>query len=123
MDTTKQQIAIAEACGWRIIDFTKDVKFPERIPPKTTYWDTARKYKPYPGLPDYLNDLNAMQLARATLGERDKGAYWDHLHEIVCGHTFWGDDATSWKCFDAMDATSSQHAEAFLRTLALWTES
>jgi hypothetical protein len=72
-------------------------------------------------LPDYLNDLNAMDTALAYLKpeqvdqfaielsaivlENDSKAWWD-LNPNEAGHV--------------INATASQRAEAFLKTLNLW---
>ena len=57
---------------------------------------------PYLNMPDYLNDLNAMHEAEKVLNDHQ----WD---DYICqlGH--------------AMGATAAQRAEAFLKTLNLWT--
>ena len=61
-------------------------------------------------IPDYLNDLNAMHEAERTMGDPQ---LWDEYQSYLS---------------DAMrnigwiyHATAAQRAEAFLRTLNLWT--
>ncbi len=73
-------------------------------------------------IPDYPADLNAMHEAEKVLSEKPdnglgslshgnpKGRYLHRLVE-VCGDSF------------PIYATASQRAEAFLRTLNLWTPS
>lgn len=106
-----QRIAIAEACGWKIatppdyedgalmghIDF--DIKTP-------MLWDKV---------PDYLNDLNAIHKAEQIIPDGKWKGYVNALRneflEITNGSTALG----------AYQATATQRAEAFLRTLNLWT--
>jgi len=57
---------------------------------------------------DYLNDLNAMHEAEKVLTAKQKGRY-AHLLTGSCGR--------------AWDATATQRAQAFLKTLGLWKES
>jgi hypothetical protein len=74
------------------------------------------------GIPDYLNDLNAMHEAEEILTIGQRGEFWDVLHRMVERHEFWGDDTTNDICFRVMHATAAQRAEAFLKTLGLWEE-
>ena len=62
--------------------------------------------------PDYLNDLNAMHEAEKTLDDSSLGlvSYHNILASICKTHR------------DCVRATAAQRAEAFLRTLSLWTE-
>ena len=64
--------------------------------------------------PDYLNDLNAMHEAEKMLRKPMKGSDTDtiigdrmHKYAELIGYAF--------------GATAAQRAEAFLRTLGLWT--
>lgn len=67
--------------------------------------------------PDYLNDLNAMHEAEKRLVKEDApemlGNYHAHLIQVMDCKT------CSWR---RIHATAAQRAEAFLRTLDLWTE-
>ena len=101
-----QRIAIAKACGWR-----KDKRGLGWLSPSGEYSN----------LPDYLNDLNAMREAEKVLtqGTAEKiihatNAYTSNLARIL-------------QCFDTAlfqfaHAKAAQRAEAFLRTLNLWTD-
>ena len=62
------------------------------------------------GVPDYLTDLNAMQCAEEALPDEQHSEYRGKLVEVC--------DSLA----DALCATASQRAEAFLRTLNLWDE-
>lgn len=98
MTPEAQRIAIAEAWwtptpdGW----WTKD---PAGI-----------KGPRFTDIPDYLNDLNAMHEAITSLPAEQIRRYRFHLR-AMCG-TY----------EEAIDATAAERAEAFLRTLNLWTE-
>lgn len=98
MNTDKQNIAIAQACGV----VSKD------------HW--SHLYKTEQGYardcPDYLNDLNAMHEAENVLpaGQWDRYAQW--LRELTSSN----------RRFLIAHATASQRAEAFLRTIGKWEE-
>ena len=97
MKPEQQRIAIAEACGWL----------------KVHGHSVA-------GIPDYLNDLNAMHDAEKVLfpvevddlyGSDLVKEYGDILQHLCCGNPG-----------GIMRATASQRAEAFLRTIGKWEE-
>jgi len=120
MSPIKQKIAIAEACGWawlmynaRPVLFDADfwAKHPETKKHQITAEELADSYQleiGMGGLPDYLNDLNAMHEAEKFLTSTDLG--WKYI-EVLKKVTF----ELPW-C-----ATARQRAEAFLKTLDLWT--
>jgi hypothetical protein len=94
--TNKQiNIAIAKACGWKEEEFGPS-------------W-----YQSYTKMPDYCNDLNAMHEAEKVLRKPMKGSDTDtiigdrmHKYAELIGYAF--------------DASASQRAEAFLKTLGKW---
>ncbi len=100
-----QQIAIAEARGWR-------------RGPNGHGWflSTPSLYRGMftgisngpliDGLPDYLNDLNAMHEAEKVLTDMQSIRYEARLGRI--GRIF--------------NATAAQRAEAFLRTIGKWED-
>jgi hypothetical protein len=93
MTPEQQRIAIAEACGWTDTQII-DGKYGQT------------------DVPDYLHDLNAMHDAEKVLFGRND---WSS-----CKYDEYLDVATSsWK----WNATASQRAEAFLRTIGKWEES
>jgi hypothetical protein len=118
MKVLKQQIAIAESCGWT---YTKTVHNPDptaygRHP---THTDDVPWALP---LPDYLNDLNAMHEAEQSVWDRDwnlRFYFVDHLARII--NPVHGYRMLSGE--DLLDATAKQRAEAFLRTIGKWEES
>lgn len=110
MTDEQMRIAIAEACGLKVID----VPF---IPNQTkaagcVFTDAARTEwrRCYPnscgvyGIPDYLNDRNACAEFEKTLTDAEHDAYRAHIWEM----TFMPRD-----CFSA---TARQRSIAFLKT-------
>lgn len=88
------------------------------------------RLKPFRGLPDYVNDLNAMHEAEKTIPKRDKCIYANHLMMVVGfdGETDMVDDYGEWSTskttslFSILNATAAQRAEAFLKTIGKWEE-
>lgn len=112
MNKEQQGIAIAKACGWTAEQNSNG------------YWRAVNKKHGNAvelwlseqnvwslGVPDYLNDLNAMHEAEKTLFPKHE-AKWAMTMSEVCGH--------SWRII--YTATAAQRAEAFLKTLGLWEE-
>jgi len=115
MKPEKQRIAIAEACGWVIKT--------EQVEHTNGYqWTETRKFWVSPHgkrgeLPDYLNDLNAMAEAIATLGY-DKQQDWLNKLSYVLGFK----SRNNWVLSDLVNATAAQRAEAFLKTIGKWED-
>jgi hypothetical protein len=103
MKPEQQRIAIAEAC--EIV--SRDQWGPLYKTPKGVIRDC----------PDYLNDLNAMAEAIATLGY-DKQQDWLYKLSYVLGFK----SRNNWVLSDLVNATAAQRAEAFLRTIGKWEE-
>lgn len=101
MKPEEQRIAIAEACGW-----VKHEKFHRWYSPNANEAITHCQAS----LPDYLNDLNAMREAEATI--RHDSYRWGIYvtRELPRASQ------------DITHATASQRAEAFLKTLGLWED-
>jgi len=102
MKPEEQRIAIAEACGWKPSNPRGKWCHPVN-------WSMAKNgsYEVWVGrdkLPNYLHDLNAMHEAEKILTYEQKYEY-----------------ARQFIDFELIFATASQRAEAFLRTLNLWT--
>ena len=96
MSPEAQRIAIAEACGHG--DYSTQMNG----------WHDNQIH----GLPDYLNDLNAIHAAEKTLTHEQR---IDHMEWLgMCsddyGHKVWA----------YVHATAEQRAEAFLRTIGKW---
>ena len=100
MTPEQQRIAIAEACGWKQIPDGR--------------WKLDGKVELF--LPNYLNDLNAMNSAvlQKFNGPAHEGwAFIDNLR-VACGIPH------SSACMALVCSTAAQRAKAFLRTLDLW---
>jgi hypothetical protein len=91
MTPEQKRIAIAEACGWRGISEQFLVGYaPWRTEP---YADRVNACPiadldciPLDPLPDYLNDLNAMNEAERLLNVEQESVYWEYLlkaHEYI----------------------------------------
>ena len=102
MNPEQQRVAIAEACGWT------DIK---RGPYDGLPFGRYKTHQ-LEGVPDYLNDLNAMHDAEKVLVRLQWVSYLRRL-QALC------DESVSWP----IHATASQRAEAFLRTIKKWEES
>ncbi len=113
MNTDKQRIAIAEACGWRnCCHVTNATDGCNGLHPSGTY----------KVLPGYLVDLNAMHEAEKILTpeyQPTKGeSQWsDYLGWLG----FCGENKTR-EIYECVTASAAQRAEAFLRTLGKWEE-
>jgi len=99
----QQRIAIAEACGWKLVTDN-----PEYEP----YWEDPKGNMVAVNngvhrFPDYLNNLNAMHEAEKMLESNQEQSYFELLHDIAGNLKFYR-------------ATAAQRAEAFLKTLNLW---
>jgi hypothetical protein len=101
MNPNDQRIAIALACGW------KDMSWVDK-----GYW--IKDNKTMKGLPDYLNDLNAIQQAIFThpFGDSEEVGFSMELEKIVGEGDYYG----------CIVATAAQRCEAFLKTLGLWKD-
>lgn len=118
MSPEKQRIAIAKACGFQ--------KTPEVDDSWFKIFGDQHFYFNFKDLPNYLKDLNAMHEAEKSLkGSKDDehsevSAYGESLI-FVCG--FETKDGPDVYQMDLIMTTAAQRAEAFLKTLNLWTES
>jgi hypothetical protein len=107
MKPEQQRTTIAEACGWK--HYHEDLW----VSPNVTDFSELDCEQ----LPDYLNDLNAMNSAvlQKFNGPSHEGwAFIDNLR-VACGIPH------SSTCMALVCATAAQRAEAFLKTLNLWT--
>ncbi len=109
MNPEAQRIAIAKACGWKLVTDN-----PEYNPEYEPYWEDLKGNMVAVSngvhrLPDYLNDLNAMHEAEDTMYD---GQLWIE-YEIELTTAM---DHVGWQ----FHATAAQRAEAFLKALNLW---
>jgi len=105
MTNEQQRIAIAEACGWKLVTDN-----PEYEP----YWDDPKGNMVAVSngvhrFPDYLNNLNAMHEAEKMLTNEQWWLFVEFLTEIRGGGVAL-----------CISATAAQRAEAFLKALNLW---
>lgn len=108
MKTEQQRIIIATKCGYACAFNNADV--------------FLKCGKPYDleQLPDYLNDLNAMRTASVEiLTSKETAEYVNHIRRIIERDDGFTTGESEWAL---IDSTAAQRAEAFLRTLNLWTE-
>ena len=112
MTNEQQRIAIAEACGWKKMNWNEATVYGSPTHGfrvwKSKHQDSIMSYKGRVGerIPDYLNDLNAMHEAERTMGDPQLWVEYQSYLSDVMGHVGW-----------LYHATASQRAEAFLRTI------
>jgi hypothetical protein len=113
MKPEAQRIAIAEARGWKPNGagyWHKDGDV------RGLYFEDLEEFGHTDPLPDYLNDLNAMHEAEKLLSPKEFECYrW----------TLWGQckqPLVTERHRAYLHATAAQRAEAFLKTLNLWTD-
>jgi hypothetical protein len=115
MTPEAQRIAIAEACGYTHVRIVKCIEGPP------DHCIGHHPTQPH-SIPDYLNDLNAMNEVEKVIvpsSEYTLSSYMFELSKIVipAGSTRRG--LISEYIFHA---TAAQRAEAFLRTIGKWEE-
>ena len=81
------------------------------------------------GIPDYLNDLNAMHDAEEILDASQCAEYARQLmkhHPTYCvtvlDTRFAPTEEIAYETYQLLHATATQRAEAFLRTIGKWEE-
>lgn len=113
MNPEQQRIKIAEVRGWEVHPKDRFIVIPPNSP---------HSVQPLSTIPNYLNDLNAMHEAVSSTF-RDASIQLEYSRALIqviksnspLGKMFFSD-------FDLVNATAAQRAEAFLKTLNLWTE-
>jgi len=121
MHRWKQNIAIAEASGWERGPKKSCVASESGLvngPTYTRYWEANQywhkksdKYGWQDTCPDFVGSLDQMHNAWETLTVSQKVKFRNILiKDMKLGVVMWG------------NATASQRAEAFLKTLGLWIE-
>lgn len=115
MTPEEQRISIAEACGWTQIE-NYNTMSPSGI------WVGYPPNQPIVGnkesIPDYCNDLNAMHEAEKILILEERNNYYWNLGTVTDGLAKPSDQRIKF-----ITATSSQRAEAFLKTIGKWKDS
>lgn len=126
MTAEKQRIAIAEACGYKIIDSPTTAWFVRLQKPdgnpvcsvgkesRDNIWPAAIAWN---WIPDYLNDLNAMHEAERHIPLSKLHDYWNLLRKIDTHPRFQGAVVSN-----GISATAAHRAKAFIKALGLWEE-
>ena len=116
MTPEQQRIAIAEACGWKLVEDNPDYE---------PYWEDPKgnmiaKVGSQNRLPDYLNDLNAMHEAE-KLFYGNPNLPKKYTQQIKNAIRREAGVTKAQMDFDmCITATAAQRAEAFLRTIGKW---
>lgn len=110
MNTTAQRIAIHRALGHSVMELEEALeRFKDRDGYPDAIFQLAR-------IPDYPSDLNAMHGAEVILTGVQLVKYRRSLRQVIWNAGEDGDED-----INIIRATAAQRAEAFLRTLNLWT--
>lgn len=115
-------IAIAQVCGWEEIGKYDPCR---GISPQ---WKDARAFDGSPldppiwDIPDFCNDLNAMHEAELLLYKTNRSPknYTQNLKKVICLHA--GTKKAIMDFDICITSTARQRAEAFLKTLKIWSE-
>lgn len=122
MTPEQQRIAIAIVCGWTPEEAERGFKT------RLTVIDGVKTSQIAEHIPDYLNDLNAMNEAEKVLKDKlpwpDSWQNYTRNLADAAGFSYWESDTTEETNTDyhahICHATAAQRAEAFLKTLNLW---
>jgi hypothetical protein len=120
MTPEEQRVAIAEACGWTAtVDDDQFWRATRADGSMTSDLWCSMSSVWNVGIPDYLNDLNAMHDAEKVLGILERGTYQNILG-LACGGIREDDGGHFVSHRESIHATAAQRAEAFLRTIGKW---
>ena len=120
MSPEQQRIAIATACGWKCANHADVMKFKQGwTMPEKWCMDPKGVLRFNHDRPDYLGDLNACHEMEKALTYEQMIDYSRHVGKAVTRHL--PSSRAAWMDFKLITATAAQRAEAFLRTLNLWT--
>lgn len=128
MKPESQRIEIAKWMGWSQCFISSSFGGIQGIPPKP-----SPLYGPAPALtqedkrqwywiPDYLEDLNAINGAEQNLNPQQRTGFADWLQHHIGLKDFEPDKHEELDFFGMIHATAAQRAEALLRCLDLWKE-
>jgi len=117
MTPEQQRIAIARACGWTAEQDSNGYwrAVSHEHGKAVELWLSERNVWSV-GIPDYLNDLNAMHEAEKVLIDKGVNAWWAYV-AFINRH-----NPTPFGSETAVHATAAQKCKAFLHTLNLWQE-
>ena len=124
MTPEQQRIAIAEACGWK---YEPRKLHLSGIPIEDSFpWIKPDGSRAFPQeIPNYPNDLNAMHEAEKTLTDEQYDDFVSYLlpEDERKHYKSWGlEGIGGFAPRHLISPTAAQRAEAFLRTLNLWTK-
>lgn len=124
MSPDAQRIAIAEACGWRVIEnhgLAGGYKLYDPNDNRTEGMWCSREHALRAGSPDYTADLNAIHEAEKVLTSEQHQAFRNDLAGI-CGFNYnrpSESDPNHHRNY--VSATAAQRCEAFLKAIGKWT--
>lgn len=117
MNEEEQNIAIAQACGWKKYDGLNCKLYHYRCwTPPGKQGQSWRFNKVVP--PDYTADLNSMHEAEKILNNSEQAEYAEMIAHVSNGRRA----LTHFTFFIGIHASAKQRAEAFLRTRNLWKD-
>jgi hypothetical protein len=126
MTPNEQRIAIATACGWKCAGHPQQLEATEGYNFGYQFViNPDGQLVTHNSIPDYPADLNAChEMEQVLSGEqKEQFIFWlNHLHPSADIHYAEKKRDLRLDVFDLVHTTASQRAEAFLRTLGLWTE-
>jgi hypothetical protein len=114
MNKWKQNIAIAEASGWERGPAKSSICGPSFLMAGQHWHKKSEKDCWIDCCPNFVDSLEKMHDAVQTLSAEDYDLFKSYLRSIT--------GALSDSARVVIEATSSQRAEAFLKTLGLWIE-
>jgi hypothetical protein len=119
MDKDTINRTIAEVCGWKEIPWEELTNPREAREKKLFCIDSPTSRCGW--MPDFLNDLNtcAEMVRGLSIHQQDQFSF--ELWSIIRRDRKASETEVGSVDFLAVNATASQRAEAFLRTLNLWT--
>lgn len=121
MRADEQRKAMAEFFGWIFDPSHGPLSLPWRRLNVPTWEDGKGWSGRFAQVPDYLNDLNVMHEAEKVLTDEQWERYEPALWNIVAPGEIVRPSMPIRFARAFLSATAAQRAEAFLRTLNLWT--
>lgn len=118
MTPEQQNIAIAEACGWR----HAMARHPKSLNIVTVWSDGKSPWCHIRKPPDYLGDLNAMHEAEKVLTDKEKESYIMDIACVIRHQQGISNYESIPQCHFSTFATAAQRAEAFLKTINKWED-
>jgi len=116
MTPAEQNIAIAEACGWKAENCWHPCNCLDEYHSEGHWLDSE--------LPSYTTDLNAMHEAVTSKfhGDFEHQGFLDNLLVSVLGEDVAQQDGSYAESWAMVSAPADKWAEAFLKTIGKWKE-